>query len=416
MERKLTYDVVVVGGGASGLAAAVGASDAGKKVLLVERNPYLGGQATNSLVPAFCGFCTSGEKTDQVIKGVGQEVLDRMHKIGYFDDFKVTPSTGNRTVPQDPEITKMIFEEMLIDHKVDFILLCALTNATAVDGEIKSIECTDDEGKIIVEAKSFVDASGDANLAYLAGANVEFHHEQKGSMMFRMGGVKDSSLLSAENMENAINAAIADGVTGFTAKKGIAINVPHTNDYLINMIGLDFENLDARTLTQREIEGRKQARLYADTFKKYIKGMEDANLIQTGPKAGLRESRRVVGEYTLTKDDVKTSKKYETSIGRGGWGAELHKLEDNGEASFAVERNDKYFDIPLGTLKAKGMKNLWCAGRIISSDLVASASIRVMGTGFASGHGAGVAAALSIEKEPDVKEIQNELRRQGALI
>ncbi len=414
MNRKLIYDVAVVGGGTSGVAAAIGASDAGKKVLLIERNPYLGGQATNCNVPAFCGFCTSGEKAYQVIKGVGQEALDRMAKIGYFVDFYVTPSTGNRTVPHDPEITKMIFEEMLLEHNIDFILHCSLTDVKSNDGIIESLICQDDEGQIEVIAKSYVDASGEANLAYLAKAPVEFHHEQKGSLMFRIGGIKDEDILTSTNMEDAINRAIGDGVVGLTAKKGFPVRVPHTNDYLVNIIGLDFENLDARTLTKSEIEGRKQARTYFEVFKKYIKGMEDTYLVSTGPKVGLRESRRIIGEYTLSKDDVKTSRKSSDTIARGGWGAEIHK--GSGEASYIFERNDKYFDIPLGTLKPKNTKNLWCAGRIISSDLTASASIRVMGTGFGTGQGAGIAAALAIDDKTDIKDVQKELKRQGALI
>lgn len=416
MERRLNYDVVVVGGGASGVAAAIGAAQAGKKVLVVERNAYLGGQATNSLVPAFCGYCTNGEEPKQVVKGVGQEVLDRMNKLGYFDDFTISP-TGNLIVPQDPEVTKVLFEDMLKDHGIDCILLCNLTGATTVDGVIKEIECTDDEGKIFVEAKAFVDASGDANLSYLAGAPVEFHHEQKGSMMFRLGNVPSPDCLKPDAMEQAIEKAIADGVTGFTAKRGVAVHVPHTNDYLVNMIGLDFESLDARTLTAQEQDGRRQVKLYADTFVKYIPGLENSYLVQSGPRAGLRESRRIVGEYTITKDDSKTSKKTELGIGRCGWGAEIHKSDGAGESSWAIERGAKYFDIPIGSLKPQGMKNLWCAGRIISSDLIASASIRVMGVGFASGHAAGVAAALNIGKDTyDVNEIRSELVRQGALL
>ena len=414
MLRQLIYDVAVVGGGTSGVAAAIGASDAGKKVVLIERNPYLGGQATNCNVPAFCGFCTSGEKAYQVVKGVGQEVLDRMHKIGYFDDFYVSPSTGNRTVPHDPEVTKIIFEEMLKEHNVDFVLHCSLIDVKSMDGNIESIICLDDEGQIEIEANTYVDATGDANLAYLANGEVEFHHEQKGSMMFRLGNIKNENILTTVSMEEAIDKAINDGVEGLTAKKGFPVRIPHTNDYLVNIIGLDFESLDARTLTEGEIAGRKQARTYYEVFKKYINGMEESYLVSTGPKVGLRESRRIVGEYTLTKEDVKTSKKTADTIARGGWGAEIHK--GNGEASYALERNDKYFDIPLGCLKLKNINNLWCAGRIISSDLVASASIRVMGTGFATGQAAGVAAALAIDNKTNVKEIQAELKRQGALI
>ncbi len=219
---------------------------------IVERNPYLGGQVTNSLVPAYCEFCTSGEETNQVIKGVGQELLNRMHDIGYFDDFTVNVSTGNRIVPQDPEVTKILLEDMLNDHHVDFILLCTLVKANATDGIIDSIVCLDDEGEIVVNAKSFVDATGDANLAFLAGAPVQFHHEQTGALMFRMSNVESPECLSPSSMEEAINKAIENGVYGFSGKRGVAVRVPHTNDYLVNMIGLDFENLDARTLTRCE--------------------------------------------------------------------------------------------------------------------------------------------------------------------
>ena len=216
-------------------------------------------------------------------------------------------------------------------------------------------------------------------------------------------------------MSDAITKAKNDGVVGLSASKGVAIPVQGTKDYLINLIVLDFPGLDSETLTKAEVEGRKQVHLYTELFKKYIPGMETSYLVASGPRCGLRESRRIIGDYTLIKDDVKTSKKSDQGIARGGWGAELHV--GVGETKWELERNAKYFDIPLGTLRPKGMKNLWCAGRTISTDLVASSSIRVMGTGFATGQAAGIAASFNCDGDDyDVKRIRSELLKQKALI
>lgn len=411
MER---YDVVVVGGGSAGVAAAIGARQAGAKTLLLERNPYFGGQATHSLVPAYCGFCTNGENWSQVVKGVGQMVLDRLKEMGRFDGFYTSP-TGNLIARLDPEAAKLALDQLVQEAGVDYLLLAQVIGAKSEGGRVLEVEYLDDAGRTTVAADAFVDASGEANLAFLAGAPVEFHCDQTGSMMFRLGGVKPGADLSPKAMEAAVKAAQADGVTGFSALRGTAVPVPGCDDFLVNLISLRMPGLDARTLTQVEQEGRRQARLYADVFRRYIPGAEDAFLVQTGPRSGFRESRRIVGEYTLVKEDVKTSRKNPTGIARGGWGAEIH-VGDNAP-EFTLERGAKYFDIPIAALRPQGFTNLWSAGRTISSDLTASASIRVMGTGFATGHAAGVAAALSRGRtDYDVTAIRAELQRQGALI
>jgi hypothetical protein len=205
-------------------------------------------------------------------------------------------------------------------------------------------------------------------------------------------------------------------MTGFSSEAGSVGHVQNTNDYTVNIINLMIPGLDAGTQTRCEMEGRRQVHLYAEAFRRYLPGFEDAYLIYSGPRMGYRESRRIIGEYQLNREDVKHSRKYpERSIARAGWGAELHIGND--EVYYGVERGAKYFDIPLEALRPQGMKNLWCGGRIISADLVAAASIRVMGTGFATGQAAGIAAALSMDRDDyDVSAIRQELVRQGALI
>ena len=232
--------------------------------------------------------------------------------------------------------------------------------------------------------------------------------------MFRIGGISEGADLSPDAMQKAIQAAEQDGVQGITVHRGVMIPVQGTRDGLVNMIALDFPGLDAETMTAAEKLGRRQAALYTEIFRKYVPGMEHSYLVLTGPKVGLRESRRIVGLETLTREDVKSSRKRPDGIARGGWGAELHV--GKGETQWGFERGDKYFDIPLNCLIPQGMQNLFCAGRTISSDLTASASIRVMGTGFATGQAAGAAAALACQGIRDVDAVRAELQKQHALI
>lgn len=415
MDRELYYDVAVVGGGSAGIAAAIGARDAGAETILLERNPYFGGQATHSQVHSYCGFCTNGENWTQVVKGVGQRVLNKLQAMGKFDGFVVSP-TGNMLMYQDPEYTKLALDELMQESGADYLLCAAVVDAEVKENRITKLICSDDEGLFSVHAKRYVDASGEANLASLAGAPVEFHCEQSGSLVFRMGNVRVGGDYSPAAIKAAVNRALADGVTGISAVFGTVGYVQSTEDYTVNIISLKIPGLDAATQTRCEMEGRRQVHLYAEIFKKYLPGFENAYLVYSGPRMGYRESRRICGEYELCKDDVKHSRKYPgRSIARGGWGAELHL--GNEDVAYAEERGDKYFDIPVETLIPRQVDNLWCGGRIISADLVASSSVRVMGTGFATGQAAGVAAALSESNRcMDIPAIREELIRQGALI
>lgn len=415
MDRNFNYDVVVVGGGSAGIAAAIGAHDAGANVLLLERNPYFGGQATHSQVHSYCGFCTNGENWQQVVKGVGQKVLDQLQTMGKFDGFSYSP-TGNLVVPQDAEFTKLALDKLMETSGVHYLLCCHVINAETINGRILNITCADDEGLFTVSAKAFVDASGEANLSSMAGAPVEFHCEQSGCLVFRMGNVQHGMDYSPARIKQAVEQAIADGMTGFSATYGTVSRAQGTNDYTVNIISMKIPGLDAETQTRFEMEGRRQVHLYAEAFQKYLPGFEHSYLVYSGPRMGYRESRRIIGEYCLCREDVKNARKHpESSIARGGWGAELHL--GNQDVFFGEERGAKYFDIPLPALRPKGMKNLWCGGRIISADLTAAASIRVMATGFATGQAAGVAAAWNVNQDDyDIASIQKELRRQGALI
>ena len=168
MQRQIECDVAVLGGGAAGVAAAIGASRAGAKTVLIERNPYFGGQATNSQVTAYCGFFTRGENYDQVVEGVGGEVLKRLEKYGTNIHPRPSKSTGNVSVSFNPEYVKLVMDQILQESSVEYYLHSQMYEVLNNNGTIEEIKCTDDEGTFTVRAKAFVDASGNANLVHFA--------------------------------------------------------------------------------------------------------------------------------------------------------------------------------------------------------------------------------------------------------
>lgn len=420
MKRFLSYDVIVVGGGSAGIAAAIGASQSGAKTILIERNPYFGGLSTHSNVASYCGFFTHGQNPKQIVGGVGNMILEKLKELGDYKGFKLSPA-GNAIVVFDPETLKFALDELLTESEVDILLHSQVIDVTKEDNKIISIECLDDEGRFTVEGKMFVDTTGDANLAYLANIETVFGDgsgfSQASTLMMRIDHIPESVSLTPNILKDAITAAKADGMKYLSKETGIVLRKDSLTDYAFAILpSIKVDALDAQTLTNTEINLRRQAQDYIKAFRKYIPGMEKCTLVQTGPNVGIRESRRIVGEYTLTVNDVVNSNKNECTIARGGWPIERHK-DPNKMADYMNVPDDNFYDIPIGVIKSKASTNLWCGGKTVSADSIAFASVRVMGTAFATGHAAGVAAALTIGKENyDVKEIQKELIRQGAII
>lgn len=417
MKRKLTYDVVVVGGGASGVSAAIGAAQAGAKTLLLERSPSLGGQATGANVAFYCGFFTHGTPPTQVVGGVGQQLLERLAAMGEYDGYLLSP-VGNAIVPLDPEALKYAMDCLMQASPADFLLYSQVIAAQCEGGRVTSLECVDDAGRFTVEAKAFVDASGDANLAWLAGAQTVFGSEggqlQAATLVMRLDGIAPDAVLSPKAIETALQAAKAAGITGITKEKGIMIRRRLGDSAFAILPSVQLGALDAQTLTDAEVNVRAQAQQYLLAFRNHMPGLEHCRLTSTGPRLGIRETRRLVGDDTITAQDVLGWRKSPTAVARGGWAPEIHR-ELNQMAEYLGERGDNYFGIPLGALHSVNRENLWCAGRTVSSDAVAFASVRVMGSSFATGHAAGVAAALSLTGG-NTDAVRAELLQQGALI
>ncbi|MBQ3436963.1 MAG: FAD-dependent oxidoreductase [Fusobacterium sp.] len=419
INRLKKYDVAIVGGGIAGIAAAVGAVRTGAKVILIERNSYLGGEATHSGVGAFCGFYTCGENPIRVVEGVGSLVLEEMRKLGNTFEY-ILSATGNRNINFQTEYLKCALDNLLEKENVDYLLHARLIAADVEKNKIKAITCVDDEGFFKVKAQSFVDATGDANLANLANAETVWGDAKKlvqaATLSFRLSGVDTSKDLSPTAVEKAIVKAKKEGISNLTKEKGFILKLM-SSDYVTALLPSTFvENMTAEELTKAEKYTRRQVLAYIEALKKYMPGMENAKLIMIGPSIGLRETRRLKGKTIILAEDVLQRRKRKDGIARGGWKPEIHKNLHQMGTYLDVEHGS-YFDIPLASLQSSNIENLYGVGRIVSSDEIAFAAIRVMGTCFATGHAGGIAAAYqALYDEVNVEVIRKELKKQNALI
>lgn len=420
MTKTYGYDVVVVGGGSAGIAAALGAVKAGAKTLLIERNGSLGGQATNSNVASYCGFYTRGENAMQIVKGIGEEVLEKLREVGVHTVVKHSP-TGNTIITFDEEELKYALDCLVQEYGLDVLLHCRMISAKKNEAgdKIESICCVDDENEYCFEAAQFVDASGDANLAHQAGADVRFGdgngHGYVSTKMMRIDHIDPKVQFKPDVLEKVFKQAKADGYKHLTKESGIVFRTHEDTAYAI-LPSVFVTALDAKTLTECEMNTRRQCQDYIKAFRQYLPGMENARLVSTGANLGLRDTRHILGEYMVTMDDVLNATKQEDSVACGAWPCEMHN-ELTKMLSYLFVKDNGYYNIPLRAITSRNIKNLYSGGRAVSADPVAFASVRVMGTGFATGHAAGVAAACRA-KDPAAgyPEIRTELLRQNAVL
>lgn len=421
MNRVINYDVVVVGGGAAGIAAALASAKTGAKTILIERESALGGQGVNSQVAAYCGFYTRGQQPDKVVGGIGDLVLTKMSEAGMDVIPHPSASTGNVSIKFDPELMKVIFDDLLQKSRASLLLHTSLVAVNNKKNMVKNLICSDEEGLLQVNAKVFVDASGNGDLVHLAGLKTNWGDEktqlvQQASLVFRIGNVPARDISMGE-VEAAVKKGKEDKIPYLTKEKGVFIKNTNDTTGFLTLPSVNIEALTGEALTDAEIQLRKKVQSYFQVVKKYIKGSENAILLSSGPNIGIRESRRMIGEEVLTGEDILNVIKRKDSIGRAAWSPEIHHADNQLEYKHMPD-ND-FASIPLGSLKAAEISNVWGAGRLISVDHMAQASIRVMGTSYITGQAAGVAAGLQSVNDGikvSTVEVQKELEKQHALL
>lgn len=420
-EKLEYYDVIVCGGGAAGIAAAIGAAKEGAKVCLVEKYGFLGGAAINSQVLTYCGFYQQGEKPVKAVSGIGDELLASLREFGLPCEPHRSESTGNWIVLLDPEILKHALDSLIGHHKIDLLLHTRIAGVARTGQRLEGVTLAEMGGRRRVVGDAFVDASGDANLALLSGVPFrtgDYNNKMQAlSMPMRIGGVssdveidrsKVQQIIAEFNKSSELNIPREDG--------GIHVRLPVSNHLWWLLIDLELNTLDSRGFTNAEVLGRELAANIIDLFRQKLDGFENSYLVSTGPQVGVRETRHPDSRYEITQEDAVNGRLRDDGIARAGWPLEVHNIP--GKPEYFSIGNQGYFDIPYDSIRAKGLDNLWYAGRVIGADPAAFGSVRVMGTAFATGQAAGTAAAIYADKFEcsDVDYLRQRLIAQGAII
>ncbi|MGG5820092.1 FAD-dependent oxidoreductase [Falsiroseomonas sp. HW251] len=406
------FDVIVAGGGSAGVAAAIGAARCGARTLLVERYGFLGGAATAAGVLTYCGLYVAGDRPRPAVAGAAEEVLAALRAL----DQPTAPrrsSTGNWVVALDPEALKLALDRVVRAAGASVRLHGFVTEVERDGDVLVAVTIATPDGPRRIAARAFVDASGDGAVARGAGALLDPHRgAQPGSLPIRIGGVPRDAPIGRELMRAAVAAADAPrGPAGALRANGGFCHRLFDRDE-VWWLGVDLATED---LTAAEMLGRELAAAFVAALR-HVGGpaWSGVFLLGSGPQVGLRESGRAATEETVADADAAAGRlRPQDGIARAGWPMEVH--EAIGRARYALIGGDGHFDVPLDALRARGVSNLWVAGRLVGAESGAYGSLQVMGTAFATGQAAGVAAALS-GRTKDAADIRRELRRQGAIL
>jgi len=417
------YEVVVLGGGPAGIAAAAAAGRAGRRTVLVERYGFLGGAGTAAGLANFCGLHAKvhGEHR-QVVRGIADEVLSRLKALNGLAAPHMLFGGKIQAQAYDISAYKIAADELLASSNVKLLF-----HALAVGATADALLIETKSGRRALRGRIFIDCSGDGDLAAWRGAPYEVG-DGKGNMlypstMYRIGGVDPQKAGNAwERIAQLMEEAEAKG-RRFPRKKPIVRPQPNPVEWRANLTqirnpdGSAVSGIDARQLAWGEREGRRQV---WDTFqfiRETAPGFERAYIADIAPQIGIRETRRVKGEYMLTEDDVLDCADFRDAIGVNGWPVEDHVA---GSVEFRFQRNDRgYNQLPYRMIVPAGVDNLLVAGRCASMTHGGQSAARVSGPCFVMGQAAGTAAHLALKTRSrlstlDVAMLQAQLKNQGA--
>lgn len=439
--------ILVVGGGPAGLGAALGAANAGANVILTERYGFLGGNATAALVMPLMSFHTQQSKRETVgattllptdhgpgapvVAGALTTLLNRLVKAGGA----IPPSlqTGY-VVPFDPEVFKLVALDLLDEAGVRFLFHAFASDVINHQG-VKGVVFETKSGPIVIRAQVVIDCTGDGDIAARAGAHYEIGREddqlvQPMTLMFRLTEFERAAFdayvkqhpdqwRGVHGLWDLIRQAAADGNLQLAREDILFFATPHDREVSVNSTRvMKVLGTDVWDLSYAEWESRRQMRQIAAFLHRYVPGFEQGYIVQSGVNVGVRETRRVLGDYQLTVDDILQARKFPDVIARSAYPVDIHNPKGTGTILKRLPPGEAY-DIPLRCLLPQKVEGLIVAGRCISGTHEAHSSYRVMPVSMATGQAAGVCAALAVHqgKPPravPAADVQEELLRQGA--
>ena len=428
---KHDVDVFVAGGGPAGVAAAVAAARHGAKVFLAEGHTCLGGMSTAGRVMVFMPW---GDGVRDLATGFGTRIRERLRRESRI-----------RGAAHDLEAFKRVYDAELKESGVRFSFYTQVADVVAEGGEIRYVVCAAPSGMWVVKARVYVDCTGNGELSAWAGAEWR-KGDANGRMMpgtlvsywdrldwekwskdrpkpFPGSGQPFGAYLPEANRDHVLSVPDLHFSGIFRQEGGLGLaNMGHC---------FDVDGTDEDSLTKALVEGRRSMVEYERYLHEYLKhGMEKARLLATGELLGIRETRRVIGDYVLSHDDYVARASFPDEIGRYAYPIDIHpsSADPKAMAEHVKQFNEKYrykpgesYGIPYRILTPKGIRNLLVAGRCVSSDEMVQASIRVIPACYITGQAAGVAAALAADQalsvhEVAVKDLQARLRAFGAYI
>lgn len=401
------YDVIVCGGGPSGVAAAISASRKGSKTLLIEQGGCLGGFWTQGLLTWLIDTTNKG--------GLIDEVMSRLTKEA---DGRLIPHLPRYTA--DTEKTKWVFEQMCLEAGVKLLYHTFISDAVCEGGKIKHVLTSSKSGHVAYGAKIFVDTTGDGDLGYYAGASFELGNSegitQPMSMVAQIGGVDIDKLTPLDSRKTEDISAkketlkyMSEAGVAPSYKKPLIAVLSEEYDCIGLMVNHEYMNgLSNDNLTQGTVEGRAEINKVVDSLRQIGGIWKNLHITSTSPMIGVREGRRISGLYKITKEDVNSGRVFEDGICTVYFNTDVHSLRPEGKG---VD-SDKYgsshapYQIPLRSLISKDIDNLLMGGRCISGDFVAHASYRVAGPAFRTGEVAGLLAAYCANTSQSPKDVK----------
>jgi hypothetical protein len=425
LEVRHEVDVLVAGGGPSGVAAALTAARQGLSVRIIDGHTCLGGMGTAGMVPAFMQF-TDG--INFMAGGIGKEILGELQSRG-------------GTMPPDGygirvEVLKRVYDDLVTNAGIGLTFHTQLVDVVGDEGSVREVICAGKSGLFAIRAKVFIDGTGDGDLAAYAGAPYE-KGDENGAMMpgtlcsiwasvdwdaVKAGGLGTGNTMMEKAFENGV-FTLEDRHLPGVWRVGENVgggNVGHT----FNVDGTDEESL-----TTAYLWGRKSLPEYERYYKEYMKGFEAAELVATGSLLGIRETRRITGDYMLGVDDFSATSQFDDEIGRYSYPVDIHVARPDRESYDAFKKEiatmrlgaGENYGIPYRILTPQGLSNVLVAGRCVSTDRSMQASIRVMPGCYITGQAAGMAASLMVRdntdsRSIDITELQSKLVEMGGYL